>query len=416
MYKTIVYFILLSSSLYALSTHQEENNLTVNIKSIRGLMGTNNPIKHSSGQIRAGFIRFSENDSSPNNAYALGGHYHLDTKRWNGIEFGISVYTVLNLTTHQNTSYINPDFFDRNNHSFIQVTEAYIDGTWLNTTLKLGRQILNTPHTDSDDIRMIPNYFEAYTFKNSDIKNLTFELGYIRKMAGWENGVNPASFVNIGQSFGTNDIDGLYYASTTYNGIKDMSLSLWFYHIIDIANIWYGEIAYELHPLDFLDTTFGIQYDISEQTNIALLGKQDAKTIGISAEFASEILGIHLFTAYNKDFGRTGASSLNLGGGALFTSMENQTLDALGEAGEAWVLGLGYHFSAIGIDGLNADIAYGHFASTKTSNNKVNELNFIVEYTLNENFSLLGAYASTKFKNSQTPKNTQFRIISNYNF
>jgi len=419
MNKIIVNTILLmimSISTYSeeINSNKEGNNTVISIKSVRGIMGENDPIVHTRAQVRAGYITFSEEGISRTSAYALGGHYHFDTKRWNGLSVGLSAYAVLNLGTNQNPLQLNPDFFDDEGDSFVQLTEAYLDGKWGNTELKLGRQILDTPHADSDDIRMIPNYFEAYTLSNTDIPDLTLGVGYIRKMAGWENGVDASSFVNIGQTLGTDNMDGVYYASASYEAIEDLSLSLWYYHYADIANVLYAEAGYALYASEILDVTVGLQYDMSKQTGATLLGQQDANTFGASVEFDSKSVGVHLLMAYNKDSGDTGASSLNLGGGALFTSMEDQTLDAMGQAGEAWVVGLGYHFD--GVDGLKVGVAYGRFSADNVSSDETNELDVVMEYVFNESFSLVAAYASTHFENKGISDYNQLRIVTNYNF
>ena len=82
-----------------------------------------------------------------------------------------------------------------------------------------------------------------------------------------------------------------------------------------------------------------MQYDASSQTGKRLLQEQNAHTFGASIELVSEKMGIHMLMAYNRDNSTTGSSSLNLGGGTLFTSMEDQTLDAMGQSGEAWLSG-----------------------------------------------------------------------------
>ena len=208
MLATLVLFT--TATVQAETIDNKENNTTqinqkerIAIKTVRGVLGQNNPIEHLRGQIRAGYITFKEDGSTSNNAYGLAGHYHFDSKRWNGLEIGVSAYTVLNLGGKQNSDYINGDFFDPHGKSFIQFTEAYLDGKWGKTELKFGRQILDTPHADSDDIRMIPNYFEAYTVSNNDIEDLTLMAGFINRMAGWENGVDASKFVKISETLGS---------------------------------------------------------------------------------------------------------------------------------------------------------------------------------------------------------------------
>ena len=397
-------------------SHEEGNNTAITVKSVRAIMGDINFIAHENEQLRAGYITFQYEGGGCTSAYALGGHAHFDSKRWYGWEVGISAYTVLNLGINQNDANLNGDFFDANGNSFAQLTELYLDGKWGETEVKLGRQILDTPHADSDDIRMMPNYFEAYTLHNSDIQGLKLSVGYIRKMAGWENGVDSQKFVNIGQTLGTENIDGVYYASAAYDEIKDLSLSLWYYHFTDIAKDVYAEAGYELHLSSTLDIILGIQYDRTAQTGKALLQQQDAQTFGASMEFVAENLGVHLLATYNKDTGDTGASRLNLGGGALFTSMEDQTLDAMGQAGEAWVFGAGYHFKAVGIEGLNVGLAYGSFKAKKRTHYEAKELDAIIEYSFNDDFSMVAAYASVDFKSIGMRDYKQFRVITNYNF
>ena len=396
-------------------------NHTNNPRSVREIMGTNNPIEHAKGQIRLGYITFDSDGDTPTTGYGLGGHFHLDTKRWNGLEIGVSAYTVLNLGINQNPANVNPDFFDEKGKSFIMLSEAYLDGKWGGTEIKLGRQILDTPHADSDDIRMIPNYFEAYTITNSDIDGLTLQAGFIRTMGGWENGVDASRFVRIHETLDSDEAtDGVYYGSAVYEGIKDLTLSLWYYNFKDIADVVYAEAGYSHTFSDNLQVVFGLQYDSAKQSGAALLGRQDANTFGFSAELAFEQTGIHILGAYNKDNGSTGATPLSLGGGPFFTSMEDQTLDALNAPGKAWMLGGGYHFSAVGIDGLNAGIAYGHFEADEASLYESHETDAVIEYTYSDRLTMTAAFADVVFEAGKGENGDklqdfrQFRLVMNY--
>lgn len=427
---SIASIMIMSVNTYAennqtISTLEDEGSMqqSVKVTTVRGILGENIPLEHEKGQLRAGYITFKEDSRERNSAYALGGHYHIDSKRWNGLEIGLSAYTVLDLGINQNKNYLNPDFFNAEGNSFIQLTEAYLDGKWGNTEIKLGRQILDTPHTDSDDLRMIPNYFEAYTITNIDINNLTLTAGFINRMAGWENGVDASKFVKIYETLGSsNEMDGIAYAAAIYEAIEDLTLSLWYYNYNNIANVIYAEAGYTYTFSKDRSLTFGLQYDGSNETGDALLGEQDANTYGVSVEFAAEDIGLHILSAYDRDDGKTGATGLSLGGGPFFTSMENQTLDAIGAAGEAWVAGIGYHFDAIGIDNLVAGIAYGHFEAEKDSLYESEEIDIVIEYSWNEKLTLTAAFASVSFDagldENNDPLNdfNQFRLIANYNF
>ena len=395
----------------------ENTQQHVKIKSVRSVIGKNDPMVHTNGQLRTGYIGFSEDGTSSTNAYALAGHFHFNTKRWNAFMIGAEVYTVLNLGVDQDPLNLNGDFFDENGKSFMLLSQVYLDWKWCNTEIKLGRQSLDTPHADSDDIRMMPNYFEAYTITNTDIDNLTLTAGIIDKMAGWENGVNSAKFVDVGETLGTDqNIDGIYYASASYEGIKDLSLSLWYYHYSDIATVIYAEAGYNYEFSKAITVTLGLQYDASSETGAALLGQQDAETYGISLESNFAAIGLTVLAAYNQDNGETGAMGLSLGGGAFFTSMEDQTLDALGTAGKAWMIAAGYDFGILGIDDLTFGVAYGSFEADNISLYESKEIDAILEYSWNEKISLTVAFTSVDFKMAAAEDYDQFRVIANYNF
>jgi len=160
---TLVY-ILTSISIYAQSipdssttASSQTTNNHIEIRSVRSILGTYDPIEHMQGQLRAGYVTYSEDGISAAQGYALGGHFHLYGKRWNGVMVGAEAYGVLNTGMNQHADKTNEDFFNKNGDSFITLTQLYLDGTWGNSILKLGRQILDTPHADSDDIRMMPN-------------------------------------------------------------------------------------------------------------------------------------------------------------------------------------------------------------------------------------------------------------------
>jgi len=397
-------------------TVQKNEHQPIEVQSVRGVLGEYDLMEHTNGQLRAGYITFSEDGASRVSAYALGGHYHFDTKRWNGFMLGAEAYTALNLGINQNSLNLNGDFFDEDGKSFILLSQAYLDGKWCNTEIKLGRQALDTPHTDSDDIRMMPNYFEAYTITNTDIDNLTLSAGFIDKMAGWENGINSPDFVDVGETLGTNKIDGIYYASASYEGIKDLSLSLWYYHYSDIADVVYAEAGYSYVLSKNTTFTLGLQYDGSHQTGEALLSKQDAQTYGVSIEAQFEDLGVTVLAAYNQDNGDTGAMGLSLGGGAFFTSMEDQTLDALETAGSAWIIGASYDFEKLGMDDLTFGVAYGSFEAEDTSIYKSREIDAVLEYSFSDKISATAAFASVDFKVTGMKDYDQFRLIANYNF
>lgn len=399
------------------STTQEELQQPVTVQSVRSILSGYDPMEHTRGQLRAGYINFSEDGSPHTSASSLAGHVHLSTQRWNGLKVGAEAYAVLKLGNDQEHFNLNSDFFDVDGKSFLLLSQAYLDGKWGNTEMKLGRQSLDTPHADSDDLRMIPNYFEVYRVTNRDVDDLTLSAGFINRMAGWENSVDSSKFVKVGKTLGAGKkMDGIYYASASYEGIKDLSLSLWYYNYHDIANVIYAEAGYAHELSKNISLVLGLQYDGSQETGEALLGKQDAQTYGISLETNFAEIGVTVLAAYNKDNGDTGAMGLSLGGGPLFTSMEDQTLDALETSGSAWVIGAGYDFGKLGVDDLIFGVAYGSFEADNASLYRSREIDAVLEYNYNDTISATAAYASVNFKGNRMEDYEQFRVLVNYNF
>lgn len=388
----------------------------IKVQSVRNILSEHNSIEHTDGQLRTGYISFSEKGQAGTHGYALGGHFHLDSRRWYGLKLGGSVYAVFNLGLNQKPLDTNGNFFNEDQNSFMLLSQAFLDGQWGNSKIKLGRQTLNTPHVDSDDVGMMPNFFTAYTITNNDIADLTLFAGLIDKMAGEGNGVDNSDFVDVGETLGTRNINGIYYVSAVYEGIQNLSLSFWYYHYSDIANVMYAEAGYQYAPSQNAIFTLGLQYSYSQNTGTALLGKQDAQTYGISMKGEFDTMGLILLAAYNQDNGNTGATGVSLGGDPFFTSMEDQGLDALETAGSSWMFGVGYDLEKLGIKGLTFGLAYGHFEADDPSLYKAREVDAVLEYVWSETFNANIVFASIKHKVEHLEDYEQFRFIGNYNF
>jgi len=353
-------------------------------------------LEHTKAQIRFGFLNLDMDDNSLNDtkSFAIGGHLHLDSKRWHGVRVGFEGYAV------------NRDF-DTQDNGFVTLSQAFIDGKFKNTTIKLGRQMIDTPHLDSDDIRMMPNYFQAFVIKNRDFKNLELTAAKVDKMAGWENGLDSAKFIDLEKVAGLDkDSDGLYILSAVYDGIEDFNFQVWYYYLRDLYDIIYLEIAKEFRVKQ-ATFTLGLQYDRANGIGSMLLGDIGSSTYGITLH--TYYSGLQLLFAYNKDLGKTGAIG-SFGGGAFFTSLEVQTIDAIGEKGNAWIIGSEYSFK-----NFKLSTVYGSFQAKNRENYDVTETDFISEYEISDRFSAILAYAMINDKNLNNGYN-QLRFIMNYNF
>ncbi len=388
-------------------------------RSVREILGENNPIEHMRGQLRFGYITQRYDTSPTLDAYGIGGHIHFDTQSYRGFRLGISAYGVFDATFDSDDAFTHPDFFDDEKESFAVLSELYLDYRTESDDLRirLGRQMFDSPHADSDDIRMMPNYFEAYRIRYAPTSKTTLQAGWIRKMAGWENGTDASRFVDLSDVLGADaDTDGLFFISAEFTPDDDLDIAVWVYRFDDIADIVYAEAGYHLFLAQDTELMLGMQWDYTHETGKALLGIQSANTYGLNAEIAFEKLGVHLLGAYNRDNGKTGASALNLGGGALFTSMEDLTLDALGEKGDAFTVGAGYYFENIGIKNISVSIAYARFASD-SDRFKAHETDISVIYDITDALSCELVYADVDFDRPAAQEGYRIvRFRADYNF
>jgi hypothetical protein len=100
---------------------------------------------------------------------------------------------------------------------------ANLTATFGDTTLVLGRQLIDSPMFGSFDWLLAPSAYEAYTIVNSSVSNLTLVGTYVTKF-------RP---VNAGDTFvDLTDInDGNNFALGAVYGVDALSTSVWYYNI-----------------------------------------------------------------------------------------------------------------------------------------------------------------------------------------
>jgi hypothetical protein len=97
------------------------------------------------------------------------------------------------------------------------------------------------------------------------------------------------------------------------------------------------------------------------------------------------------------------------GGGPYYTSLDEATLAAfseveVGQDVESCKIGAGYEFEKVGIDGLVVELVYGEFYSSEEN---IQEKDFMLTYEINNRFSLEGVYSDYK---SSSDENTFNRV------
>ena len=352
-----------------------------------------------SGQLRLMYSKAPD----PQDLYstAIGGIIKYELAEFHGFNAGAAVYTSYDIPAlSAETSKRYTDLSsDKGNHT--DMGEAYLNYHYDALNLRAGRQVLDTPLADSDDIRMIPNSFEAYTaaYEYSDVKMLA---GYISRWHGVDAGL-PEEWAKAGE-------DGTFFGGLSYD--KGLEFNAWFYNITELTNATYLDVgaAYPLSK-DML-IHLGAQYlNESELANSGV----EASIYGAMCEFVLYDIGFNL--AFDKSERRANKDTFSgFGGGTLYTSMDTSILNDIAEDREALAIvgGVSYKYEEFGFF-----YAYGDFNGKENSQGEKAhnvEQDVGASYEFRDEFLVALIYANLQDKLESTKDWQRAQLMLNYSF
>lgn len=345
------------------------------------------------GNLRVGYQNQTPQvDDLREDEYALGLNLHAETASYHGLQVGATLFSSYG---NGKEGFEGVPFFDTQNDSYTILGEAYLKGTFSNTTFILGRQSFDTPFADRDDIGMVPNSFEAYTLLNRDVKDTTIFLSHVQKWSGVDSD-DPGTFTNV------NGNKGMQVLGVTYEGLKNTLLSGWFYHLSDEVKITYLEAAYEGETESY---TYGgrAQYAYQDYDDT-----ESSKIYGASIFCGVKKLGLTTTIAYNRTDGREAENFF--GGGPFVTNAEHNTLKEAGPDGNIILYILEWDASVVNMEGLtfmvNVD---GHHADLYHAK----EFDISMAYSHSDVLNFSAAYSEI---NDEDESFKNLRIFANYSF
>jgi hypothetical protein len=302
------------------------------------------------GNLRLGFIHAEDEVGVETDGSAIGGKLGYISPTWNGLSAGATFYTTGELFDDE-----NGDFFSSENGSYSILGEAYVQGVYGNTMLRIGRFELDTPHADTDDIRMVPNTFQGLLLTNSDIAGTTLYLTHLDQWAGVDSDI-PEEFQEM------NGDDGITAVGAVYEGIDKLALQGWYYLGRGFAKLLYLEAVYEADSFT-LGAQFGSQSDETSDNS-----GPDGDVWGITGSYT--LYDVTLIAAYNDV---SGTVTNGFGGGPYFTSADDHTIDGI-EDQEATALGVEYGgVEAVTVGLLHVDFEVGEAETDYYASYEVNE-------------------------------------------
>jgi hypothetical protein len=332
-----------------------------------------------SGQIRAGYLYADpdlEGHPSPY-ATALGGQLKFETGKWYGFDLGAAFYTshaINALSGERNDGKFNDELSSDAGH-YDLLAEAYLDYSYEGFKIRVGRQLIDTPYADSDDIRMTPNTFEGVVATWA-YEDFSFIGAYLTKWQGPDAGVYD--FIDL-----LEDGDGVAMLAVTYEK-DDLEGGLWYYNADKTANVFYGTISDSYKFTSGVTLTGALQ--IGDQSEIDHSGI-DGTIYGAMAEI--DYKGLTLSFAYDQlkvdedkeYFG-------GFGGGVGFVNMFEMTAGVftLHQDAKGWKAAIAYDFTELGLDGLSIEYDYGNFKGDVE--HEANEHNLMLAYTPSDDWDL----------------------------
>ena len=335
-----------------------------------------------SGQIRLGYIwNDPAADALGNNyATAIGGQLKYETASWNGFSAGLALYTshaIIWLSGDRSEGKFNDELSDDPYYDIL--AESYINYRYEAFNIRVGRQLIDTPYADSDDIRMTPNTFEGVVANYEVNENITLLGAYLTK---WQGPDATYAFEDLLENG-----DGVAMAALTY-AQDEMEAGIWFYNADNTANILYMDASDTFKLNDNTALTASVQFaNQSELDNSGIEGM----LYGAMAELHYADLSIGL--AYDKvNVDNDSAYFGGFGGGVGYVNMFEMTAGVLAsfEDIDAWKLSLGYDFSSLGLNGLSTTFDYGDFKGE--NDREAKEYNFTLAYAPSDSWNVEAVY------------------------
>jgi hypothetical protein len=402
----VVAGFLLSSAAYAGTENPAETDKNVRSLTDAFIKGT------PSGQIRLGYILLNPDEDGANTTYdlALGGQLKFETAPLYGVSLGAAFYTSHSLLQPDDENF-NNELSSPDQH-YDLLAEAYFHYEMEGFSIRAGRQLIDTPFADSDDIRMTPHTYEAIV-AGYEYGEFSVTGGFLSKWQGPDAGQDVDFHENADFDEMVQGSDGTWMFGGSY-GSDLFEADLWFYSVTDVVNVFYADITAPIKVSDSISLTFGAQFSTqSDNTNaetfVKIGSRLEGDLYGVMAEIS--VAGITVGTAYDHASVDEGETLFGgFGGGPFFTNIDTLVANefAAGQDADSYTLSVGYDLGEIGVKGLSIGYTFGHYQGgadpmDSAADAKVDEHDFYAEYEITDSWSVDAVYVISNGKENKAP-------------
>ncbi|MCK9473441.1 hypothetical protein [Sulfurimonas sp.] len=372
-----------------------------------------------SGQVRMLYSGYDNSASENKYATAIGGLLKYELAEYKGFNAAIEV------TTANDINFATGNYAKQNSEissekgSYTELSQAYINYKNGGLNLRAGRQLIETPLANSDDIRMILNTFEAYT-ATYESEGLMLMGGLLTRWQGTDAGLSPANpWSDTGK-------DGTYFGGISYS-TDFIDTRLWYYDISkdDNPNSATGNVANSSVYAD-ISLHIALSKNYAFHTSAQYINQSESDNSGIDSSIYGAMAELVIFedfaisAAYNNSKKQALKGSFSgFGGGTLYTNMDSMIIDAIttDRDAQAVVAGFTYKHNDFGFM-----YAYGDFdanADSLGAKEHIVEQNIGFEYTPNENLTIAAIYVKNEDKENSESNGGDWeniRALISYSF
>jgi len=319
----------------------------------------------SNGTFQADFRTFYFNGSreqrQDREALAVGGIFKYTTKAYEGLSAGIGFYTshdllhrgseptqrINNASVSIDTSDIggNSELIQSNGDAIDTLGEVYLQYDIASTSLRIGRQRLNTPMLNDYYNRFLPNSFEALSLVNSGIDDTVITLAVVDR---WKYKAEE-EFKSLTASLGVDE--NLFLIGLENSSLSSVKLSAWYYRLNNVYDTLYTSLQHK--QLAVLRGGWKIdgalQYIKQDASGDKLLGKLDTYLFGAKLTLSQSNFSWTLMTdRIGNDTIRGSGTDYNNYGFSKFVNFTDIQIDgeALNAGAVSYGTNLQYHFSS----------------------------------------------------------------------
>jgi hypothetical protein len=293
-----------------------------------------------------------DNPDEKQETWALGGWLEYESGWWkNRIKIGATGYTSQKLYGPEDKD--GAMLLAPGQEGIAVVGQAYLIGRVVDDVkFRLFRQAFDLPFVNKNDSRMIPNTFEAYSLIGRSVGKADFILSQVTRMKNR----NSSDFEYMSEVAGVPSsskpltMGGFYYSFSKAFSIGSIDQYGW-----DTWNTLYVDGKANWNLTKELGLRISAQYIDQKSVGEELAGKFSTHALGgqTAISYRNAVLTLAYTTTDNA-----GETQNPFGGHPSPISLMIKDFNRAGE--DAWLVGLSYEFSRIGMDGLSAFARYAH--------------------------------------------------------